>query len=899
MANEILSKEELVLLNNYMLGLGQPTERDNVGYNKPDWSVMNNLAYIPAGDLSDLHAGVLVSTLRKYTNTQLKSKKDIIQATVKHYDDTLLNSFNRNYIDYTSFGKTDFLKGANAKYIPMDKQKPKHYNIISVVSVSEKGLLLDFEDVRKAHTFKNETDGVFYTQKMGKWNLFVPYEKLKDFIDIMATAKKQGIDGYEPDDKLKQILVDVDKFKAYIIETATKQREENDKKAKEELSEAEKKDRAMRTVRIEKIDKSKEEVMVYYDKFIREMVDFKNANRDKVGLRNDARTNKWYTVIKFDFIDEWKKKAEENGLLLCDELKNFNTKQFEEEKQAKHKNDNTLIDLDKLNLPFTPYDFQIQDATRLLSRDKMLIGHDMGCGKTFISGLVGNSIEGRKLVICPETLRKNWQKEMKSLGKEANILYSKDAFWVSDNPNSFTIVGYQTAHKFKDELLKENFNIVFVDEVHNCKAVDNKGLPSSNRAESVMELVGNAKYGYLLSGTPIPTRNKDLFNILKMLDIEEINFENKWAFFNYGKEFCDGQNNGYGWDFSGNSNSDDLHKLLEPYMVRRTKKEVLPNLTKQRLFIPLEIDNKEYRQIEKKLYNMDDNETYMGLAMTGRRILSGSKVKSAIEFADGLLNEDKSVVIVSNFNETLDSIKEKYGDNACVIRGGMTDNAKQKAIEDFQSGKCKVCALNIIAGGVGITLTKAHDMIVCDYDWTPANMIQVEDRICRVGQTEHCNIHYLYGDDCLIDEIFVDMITNKNANIDKVVDNADNGMDLVADKNDNSDNYINILKNRVEGEKARTFDEKGLIDKIPTEINGYTLLIKKSDNFLEKKQGYPMYEILLCKGDTTESLVLKQSDIVKEMASRDSTTVKHLTKKLSEYTEKLEEREKPEGLEDR
>ena len=41
----------------------------------------------------------------------------------------------------------------------------------------------------------------------------------------------------------------------------------------------------------------------------------------------------------------------------------------------------------------------------------------------------------------------------------------------------------------------------------------------------------------------------------------------------------------------------------------------------------------------------------------------------------------------------------------------------------------------VIAGGLGLTLTRAHNMIICDYDWTPSNMVQVEDRICRSGQT--------------------------------------------------------------------------------------------------------------------------------------------------------------------
>ena len=68
---------------------------------------------------------------------------------------------------------------------------------------------------------------------------------------------------------------------------------------------------------------------------------------------------------------------------------------------------NSLIDISKFNLPFTPYDFQLEDAKKLVSMKRALIGHEMGCGKTFISILIGESIDIPKLVICPESLRLN------------------------------------------------------------------------------------------------------------------------------------------------------------------------------------------------------------------------------------------------------------------------------------------------------------------------------------------------------------------------------------------------------------------------------------------------------------------------------------------------------------
>lgn len=311
----------------------------------------------------------------------------------------------------------------------------------------------------------------------------------------------------------------------------------------------------------------------------------------------------------------------------------------------------------------------------------------MGCGKTFIAGIVGESIPTPKLVIVPESLRLNWKKELMQINpnNDIQILLSKDNFSLGKD---WTIIGYSTVSKFMPELLEANIQCIFIDEAHRCKAIDNYGKPASQRANAVLQLCEKAKYCYPMTGTPIPN----------------------------------GFNNGYGWDFTGSSNNEKLHTILSKYMVRRLKRDVLPNLTKQRIFIPINISSKEYAKIEKRLSESsgESYDTYMALAMTGRRLMSKQKLEASIDLAEDLLDNGKSIVIVSEFNETLDAIMEEFEGDCCCIRGGMSDAAKQKAIDDFQSGKVHVCALNTIAGGVGVTLTRAHNMIICDYDWTPA-----------------------------------------------------------------------------------------------------------------------------------------------------------------------------------
>ena len=449
-----------------------------------------------------------------------------------------------------------------------------------------------------------------------------------------------------------------------------------------------------------------------------------------------------------------------------------------------NKSENTLVDLSTLSLPFTPYDFQLQDAEAIVKKKRVLLGHDMGCGKSFISVLVGESIKMPKLVICPESLRLNWYKEIKQVVPNADVqvqLSNEEPHFGKD----WTIVGYLTVSKYLYEFMQ--FKCIFVDEAHNCKAVNNWGKPTSKRALSVITLAENAEYCYLLSGTPLPSHNKDLFNIMKMLKCEEFDFNNQWAFKHFADKFCDPKETRFGKDYSGNSNSDVLHNYLSNLMVRRRKKEVLPNLKKQRQFIPVHPKfKKEYKDVEARIRKPQKGDTYMGLAMTGRMLLSQYKIETAIDLAESLLNAGESVVLVTNFIETADILKQHFKDNCVSIVGGMSDEKKQKAIDKFQKKEATVCVLNIAAGGVGITLTASHTMIIIDYAWMPTDMIQVEDRICRSGQTEPCMIYYIYCDNAILDNLFIEMISNKSENIDTVVDNVENTFDLTSEKESSS-----------------------------------------------------------------------------------------------------------------
>ena len=457
-----------------------------------------------------------------------------------------------------------------------------------------------------------------------------------------------------------------------------------------------------------------------------------------------------------------------------------------------------LVDLSKYSLRFTPYDFQPKDAERLLELKVGLNANDMGCGKTFEQVIIGESLPMKKLVICPPTLRINWKREIQNVNPNAkvNILYSADEFTVVDGWN---IIGYNSLDKFLEQLEAERFQVIMIDEAHYIQAVSNSGMPESKRAFAVLRLAATAAYVYPITGTPKTNRNKNLFNILRV--IRHPLTRGKWSFNNYGKIYCDGQNNGWGWDYEGNSNDEELNKQLEPFMIRHLKKDVLPHLKKQRIVTPVEVDLREYRYEISQYLNNRTNKNAEDLArlMRARKVLAVQKVGESIDFAKNLIMEGKKVVIVTCFKDVVKAIEKAFSGNVVKLIGGMTDEAKDKAILEFQEGKPQVMAMNIVAGGVGVTLTKAYNMVINDFDWTPGNLTQAEDRICRGGQTEeYCNIYYLYASGADMDEVFADTLTSKFDTINSVVDggfgDSINYLDLVNEALEKSTGIKKIRK---------------------------------------------------------------------------------------------------------
>lgn len=164
---------------------------------------------------------------------------------------------------------------------------------------------------------------------------------------------------------------------------------------------------------------------------------------------------------------------------------------------------------------------------------------------------------------------------------------------------------------------------------------------------------------------------------------------------------------------------------------------------------------------------LKDAEAIVALT-NARRISSEFKVRHAIEMAEELLDNGQQVVLFCEFADTAKQIHHALTRYGAEILTGETKNAdRQDIVDRFQAGESKVFVGTCKAGGVGITLTAASNLIMVDRPWTPGDAYQAEDRIHRMGQKNAAMVFWLQLSE--VDRAIDQLILEKQARIELVL----------------------------------------------------------------------------------------------------------------------------------
>jgi SNF2 family DNA or RNA helicase len=230
------------------------------------------------------------------------------------------------------------------------------------------------------------------------------------------------------------------------------------------------------------------------------------------------------------------------------------------------------------------------------------------------------------------------------------------------------------------------------------------------------------------------------------------------------------------WNTSGASNLDELRDLTKSYVLRRMKTDILDLPEKTITPVFLELTNKMYdEELEEFMKITSDNKNNETISVTLnrlmkiRQLISYEKIPYTCELIDKCLELGKKVIVFTNFTATLDTLYQKYKKNSVVLDGRMSKDKRQESVDKFQNDdKVKVFISNIIAGGVGITLTAADTVIMNDLSFVPAHHSQAEDRAYRYGQKNSVLVYYPIFENT-IEKIVYNILQKKKNIIDQVM----------------------------------------------------------------------------------------------------------------------------------
>ena len=319
-------------------------------------------------------------------------------------------------------------------------------------------------------------------------------------------------------------------------------------------------------------------------------------------------------------------------------------------------------------------------------------------------------------------------------------------------------------------MYNEKFDLAIIDEAHNISNT------TAQRTKLVNDILSNIPKVWLLTGTPMTSRPINYFNLL---EIVESSVALNWQ--HYVKRYCKGYrfkvDERYVWNTSGASNLDELRERTKNVVLRRLKTEILDLPDKiitpvyleleQLSFYKSEIEN--FIKISNDEKSKDSISVSLNRLMKLRQIISYEKIPYTCELIDKFLEQGKKVIVFTNFTSTLDTLHEKYKKISVVLDGRMNKDKRQHSVDKFQNDdKIKIFFGNIIAAGVGITLTAAEGVIMNDLSFVPAQHLQAEDRAMRIGQKNSVLVYYPIFENT-IEMIIYNILQRKKNIIDQVM----------------------------------------------------------------------------------------------------------------------------------
>ena len=359
-------------------------------------------------------------------------------------------------------------------------------------------------------------------------------------------------------------------------------------------------------------------------------------------------------------------------------------------------------------------DYQVVGVRHLLGQTGACLGDDMGLGKsrqTVVATRLAAG-KGRVLILCPASLRINWEREIHMVYPDAVVGMVGDDRIATLYGCDWVIANYERLGGLVREVGLE-FAVMAVDEAHYLKE------HQSGRTRNAFVMAARIPRRYVVTGTPLLSREIELHTLLRMTGhaLGQLDLKAFRKAYTGTKE-----------------NRADLAAALKGWMLRR-RKDVLKDLgekSRQVRWISPAEGLGAYKQIYEDMSLMA-----MPKITKLRQQLEALKTPFLVETVESLSEGDK-IIIFCEYMATVDAMRSAFeaaGIRCVSLVGADSPTKRQKAIDAFQEDPAVTVFIGTTsAAGVGITLTAANYVAFASLPWTPALMRQAEDRAYRMGQ---------------------------------------------------------------------------------------------------------------------------------------------------------------------
>ncbi len=419
------------------------------------------------------------------------------------------------------------------------------------------------------------------------------------------------------------------------------------------------------------------------------------------------------------------------------------------------------------------------------------------------------------LVVCKAKLRVNWTREVNMWRpdlKVAMIMGTKAIDPELLNAD-VVVINYDIIAQHEEQISRRKWRTLIVDESHYIKNVElwnRKGsdgtwelkITGTKWAAAIVRIARDCcERKFLLSGTPMPARPKELFPQLYVVDPRAWN-----SYMKFCERYCDAHKKpvGYGktvWDFSGSSNLAELHARIDGvYMLRRTKEMVLPDLPEKSRQSKTVVLSEPYATNYKKACDdfiewvrQNGGAEAVAKAMRGQRLAKMTalrhmaaigKLEAAVEWImEHHESTGRPLIVWAHHRDVVEGVVAKCreaGLRVGLVYGGYS--GAQADIDAFQKeARLDVLVCSIQAAKEGLTLTIASEALFVERDWTPSNLVQAEDREHRIGQKNAVTVTYLDAAGT-IDAALGRMLMNKIKTVAGVIDGLNLSEEEAADR---------------------------------------------------------------------------------------------------------------------